>query len=226
MSQSFPEQYQQLQVKFIKLTQRERVLALVAALGIVLLGGYVFFVEPKLIMWDKQKLEVQRQIGETVRLDAQIAVLQQSLLEDPDAPIKARLSSIQKQILNADQALASQTEDLVPANQMPKLLENVFAQFDQLKLMEMRSIAPTAMLVMDDKNELTDVNLYQHGVQLSLQGSYFDIQKYLQRVEALPYQFYWKKFSYQVDDYPKALVQIEIYTLSTNRAFIGVWNDG
>ncbi|GAA0856528.1 MSHA biogenesis protein MshJ [Aliiglaciecola litoralis] len=226
MSQSYAQKYQELQVKFLKLTQRERMLALIAALSCVLLGGYVFFIEPKLVLWDKQKMEEQRQAGEIERLDTEINALQQALLDDPNTPIKARLGSIQKQIIGADNALAAQTKDLVPANQMSKLLESVFAQFDRLKLMEMRSIAPTAMLAIDDKNELTDVNLYQHGVQLTLQGSYFDIQKYLQRVEALPYQFYWKKFSYQVDEYPNAQVQIEIYTLSTNRAFIGVWNNG
>lgn len=226
MSDSLSSRYAQWHDTFAALTHRERVLSLTAVIALILLGGYVLFIEPTLMSWDKKKMEVQRQSAEVTRLQMQVEQLKIALREDPDAPIKARLSTIQKQISDADSSLAAQTEDLVPANQMPRLLERVFAQFDSLKLMEMRSIAPTAMLVMEEKNELTDVNLYQHGVQITLQGSYFNIQAYLQRVEALPYQFYWKKFHYNVGDYPLAEVEIEIYTLSTNRAFIGVWNDG
>ncbi|GAB5381695.1 MAG: MSHA fimbrial biogenesis protein MshJ [Aliiglaciecola sp.] len=225
MSAAPVNRYEQLQGKFIALTERERVLTLVALLSLILLGGYVLFVEPSLIEWDKRKAEVQRQTSEITRLDAQLAGLTLALQEDPNAPIKARLENLKRQISEADTSLAQQTEDLVPAHQMPTLLENVFAQFASLKLMEMRSIAPTAMLVLDDENSQTDVNLYQHGVQLTLQGTYFDIQQYLQRVEALPYQFYWKKFTYEVEEYPNAQVTIEIYTLSTSRAFIGVWSN-
>lgn len=220
-----PNRYEQLQSKFVALTQRERILTIVAVLALILMGGYVLFVEPSLVEWDKRKAEVQRQTSEVIRLDAQLAGLNLALQEDPDAPIKARLENLKRQISQADRSLALQTEDLVPAHQMPTLLENVFAQFDRLQLNEMRSIAPTAMLVLDEENSQTDVNLYQHGVQLTLQGTYFDIQQYLQRVEGLPYQFYWKKFAYNVEEYPSAEVQIEIYTLSTSRAFIGVWSD-
>jgi MSHA biogenesis protein MshJ len=225
MNQPLAERYQQILLKFSAFSKRERLLTLIAVMSLVLLGGYVMLIEPRLLMLDKKKLEVDRQTTEIARLDSQVAELQQSLLTDPDAPNKARLASVKKQINNANKSLAKKTEDLVPATQMPMLLENVFAQFDRLKLMGMRSIAPTAMLEVDEKEGSTDVNLYQHGVQMTLQGRYFDIQKYLQRVESLPYQFYWKKFSYEVADYPIAEVQVEIYTLSTNRAFIGVWNN-
>lgn len=225
MSDSPSVQYEQWQDKFVALTHRERVLSLTAVLAVILLGGFVLFVEPTLVSLDKKKMEVQRQSAEVSRLKMQVEQLKIALREDPDAPIKARLAGIENQITDADAALAAQTEGLVPANQMSKLLEQVFAQFDALKLMEMRSIAPTAMLVFEEEKELTDVNLFQHGVQITLQGSYFDIQTYLQRVEGLPYQFYWKKFDYNVGEYPVAEVQIEIYTLSTSRAFIGVWND-
>ena len=71
-------------------------------------------------------------------------------------------------------------------------------------------------------NELVDINLYRHGVLLSLKGSYFDIQRYLTRIENLRWQFYWKRFNYVVTGYPDASVEVELYTLSTSKAFIGV----
>ncbi|MBU2880213.1 MULTISPECIES: type II secretion system protein GspM [Aliiglaciecola] len=225
MSQSIGSQYTDLLAKFSALTTRERALTIIATLSVILLGGYVLMVEPVLEKWDREKMEIQRQTNEAASLDAKIALLEQTLQEDPDASIKARLKSVKQKISKADEALNAQTENLVPASHMPILLEQVFAQFEQLKLVEMHSIAPTPLLKLEEEQELTDVNLYQHGVQMTLEGGYFEIQKYLQRVEALPYQFYWKKFEYKVEEYPDALVQIEIYTLSTSRAFIGVRND-
>lgn len=225
MSTTPANRYQQLQIKFVELTERERILTLVAALSLIILGGFVLFIEPELNEWNKRKAEVQRQTTEVNRLDAQIEGLKVALQQDPNASIKARLEQLKLLISESDSLLAQQTEDLVPAHQMPTLLENVFAQFNSLKLLEMRSIAPTAMLVLNEDDSQSGVNLYQHGVQLTLKGTYFDIQQYLRRVEGLPYQFYWKKFSYQVGEYPDAQVQVEIYTLSTSRAFIGVMNN-
>lgn len=223
--------YEDLQVKFIGLTPRERNLTVIAGVCLILLFGFLLFVEPMMISLDKKNIEAQRAQTQTARLDATMAELQVELGKDPNAPLNARLERVRKQIVEADQTLTNQTTDLIPAAKMPLLLENVFAQFASLKLIEMQSIAPTKLLEpQEQKSQGVDENaiesnLYQHGVKLTLQGRYFDIQRYLERVEALPWKFYWKKFSYQVKEYPTAEVVVEIYTLSTTRAFIGVQND-
>jgi len=45
--------------------------------------------------------------------------------------------------------------------------------------------------------------------------------EYLQKLEQLPNKFYWHRFDYQVLEYPKAQVSINIYTLSTQQWWIG-----
>jgi MSHA biogenesis protein MshJ len=87
---------------------------------------------------------------------------------------------------------------------------------------ELRSIPPTPMLSTEAKGSDAELNLFRHGIMLTLEGEYFDIQRYLQKIESLQWQFYWKKFDYTVSEYPMAKVQLELYTLSTNKAFIGV----
>ena len=231
--QTITSRYENLQIKYNGLTQRERGLTALAGVCIILVCGFVFFIEPMMISMDKKQTAIERKQLESEQLDETIAALQVELSKDIDAPFKARLERVKKQIIDADKSLISQTSDLVAAAKMPLLLENVFAQFAELKLIEMQSIAPTQLLTSPNKKSKSPLqdenaiesNLYQHGVKLTLQGRYFDIQKYLERVEALPWQFYWKKFSYQVVDYPIAEVVVEIYTLSTTKAFIGVNND-
>ncbi len=231
--QSATNQYDELQTKFINLTQRERSLAVIAGVCLILLSGYVFFIEPMMLSVDKKQTQIERRQAELDSLDNKINELKVELNKDPNAPIKARLESLRQKIVEADNTLSNLTTDLIPAAQMPLLLENVFAQFATLDLIEMQSIAPTKILQQQTqgdkeqgaKTETIEANLYQHGVKLTLQGSYFDVQRYLERVEALPWKFYWKRFSYQVKEYPKAEVTVEIYTLSTTQAFIGMRND-
>lgn len=229
--QTAASRYQELQVKFIGLTDRERSLTVIAGVCLILLCGFSLFVEPMMMGLDRKSSEIERAQADSDTLDRTMAELKVELNKDPNAAINSRLESVRQQIVEADKTLTSQTTDLIPAAKMPLLLENVFAQFASLKLIEMQSIAPTKLLApQDDKNQGGDANaiefnLYQHGVKLTLQGRYFDIQRYLERVEALPWKFYWKKFSYQVKEYPTAEVVVEIYTLSTTRAFIGVRSD-
>lgn len=48
---------------------------------------------------------------------------------------------------------------------------------------------------------------------LKLQGDYFAILNYLQRMEQLEWQLYWDKLDYEVLNWPQAAATIEFYTL-------------
>ena len=48
---------------------------------------------------------------------------------------------------------------------------------------------------------------------LTLEGDYFSIMAYLERLEQLPWQLYWDKMDYQVKNYPQAVVVVYFYTL-------------
>lgn len=66
----------------------------------------------------------------------------------------------------------------------------------------------------------SEVLLYRHGLRITMTGSFFDIQAYLNTIEQLPKKFYWEVFDYQMQEYPTAQVVMEIYTLSINKEFI------
>ena len=85
----------------------------------------------------------------------------------------------------------------------------------------MKSIPPIRMMDINaDSGE--QVNLFQHGLLLVVEGDFFSIQNYLEEIESLEWRFYWKRFDYLVQEFPTAKVEIELYTLSTSKAFIGV----
>ncbi len=48
---------------------------------------------------------------------------------------------------------------------------------------------------------------------------------YLTHLEQLPWKFYWQSFNYEVQEYPTALVRLNIYTLSTSNWWMGEKDD-
>ena len=220
MSKSLRSEYIKLSEKFLHISVREQVLVLLCGLVAVVLLFYTFLIGPLLENTEKLDKSVNNISNEIISLSDQVVELSIKLQEDPDAPVNARIQALQQQILDINRQLAEQTKNLVPANKMASLLENVLSDNKGLKLIELQSIAPIPIL-MGEKDK-QQAGLYRHGVALEFEGSYFDIQQYLAKLESLPWQFYWKKFDYLVSEYPKATVKLEIYTLSTNKAFIGI----
>jgi len=64
--------------------------------------------------------------------------------------------------------------------------------------------------------------VYKHGVVIQFSGTYRSTVHYLQSLESLPWKFYWDGLAYEVRDYPKALITINVFTLSLEKGWIGV----
>ena len=226
MSSEISNRVEKLDMQFYGLSLRERLLIVIAGLAFILLFGFVTFIEPAIKESERVAKQVQSRQDAVSDLEQQISQLQKAIQKDPDLPLRQRISSVKGKIADLDANLDGYTEDLVPANKMPELLEKVLSRSDKLTLLSMESIAPVQLLnAQDAETSGNNINLYQHGVRLVLQGAYFDIQKYLAQIETLQWRFYWKVFSYDVQQHPVAQVELELYTLSTNAAFIGVKNN-
>lgn len=66
-----------------------------------------------------------------------------------------------------------------------------------------------------NRSDLTNIGVFKHAVVIQLEGSYFDVIDYLSALESLSWKFYWSELDYRVVNYPKAIVTLEVYTLST-----------
>jgi len=68
----------------------------------------------------------------------------------------------------------------------------------------------------------TPPDIFRHGIEIEFYGDFKSTVSYLEAVEALPWRFYWEEVSYTVEEYPRALVKVIIYTLSLDRGWIDV----
>lgn len=206
--------------KFAAMSVREKSMVLAAGVVVVLMLGLTFLLEPalKAITSAEQALQIEQERNKS--LVQQQAAFRQALNEDPDLELKRQLEILTRQYEQLQKTFATELGELVLPQQMPGLIEGVFSRASGLELIEMRSLTPKNIFA--DKPDMEGVAVYQHGLSLTFRGRYFDVRDFLASLEKLTSQLYWRSMAYNVEEYPDARVTIEVYTLSTEKAFIGV----
>lgn len=197
------------------LSLRER--AMILLTGLILLGaagiyGWLDAADTRLTQ-DRLALTAAQRDLEILDLENQGK--QARLARDPDAQVREQLGQVETSLGRLDAELKAQTVDLIPAHEMPAVLEVLLSRSANLHMLALSSLKPEPLMAGEQS-----VNLFKHGIRLELEGGYFDVYQYLKALESLPRHFYWQGFDYRVIAYPKAAVAMEIYTLSTSKEFI------
>ncbi|MFC3912546.1 MSHA biogenesis protein MshJ [Pseudaeromonas sharmana] len=207
--------WQMLSARLDGLSARERMLTLLVGLVLMILPLYTFWLEPSWLALQRKEQDNQ-QLQAAIRLQEQEnRALSEALLQDPNLKLREQMALTRERIAQLDAQLQSQMVDLIPAAQMPGLLQSMLAHSEHLTLLELKSLPPQPL--MDGDKALP---LYQHRIRLHLKGRYFDLLQYLRTLEALPGHFYWQALDYQVQRYPDASIVLELYTLSDSKEFI------
>ncbi len=206
--------------QFEQLSPRERGMISMAAVAVV---GLLMYMPVESQWLESKSLEQQVQ---TIRIEnnslqEQIELYEDKLTQNPDDEFNTRKTRLAQQMSSIDKQLSGQMVDMVPAKYMPIMLSELLGRIKGVKLIAFDTVAPTPLLDMGEDNEL---NLYRHGMKLTLEGDYFSTLKFVQAVEEMPNKLYWQQLDYAVTQYPKASVVLELYSLSINKDFISVAN--
>jgi len=216
--------------------KRERILLLLTALAVVFMLWNLILANPMEAKRVKLQDELKAQMTERQSLTLQITNLSLAAATGPEAQRQQQITQLQRMLTELDKTLAEQSQALIPASQLPAALEAVLTQ---LKGMELVSIATqpveelalqvpstldsaTAKPATDKVTEQQRAGVYKHVVLVTLKGSYFDLLGLLQQLENLPWRFYWEALDYTVDQYPRAQVELKVYTLSAEEGLLGV----
>ena len=221
------QQWKALGTKYAALSKRERLLV---ALGLVLgplMIGNALFVDPQ---WTRSKAMQNAIVTESASLAAmqtQATALQQELNIDPDAGRKAELAALARQREQLDEQLRQLGSALVRPEEMNGLLERLLAGNAGLRLVSLKTQAPQSVLHekevakdSDGKPVERSFDLYRHGVEIRLEGTYSQLQAYLVQLEKLPQRLLWGALSYRVIDYPRAEMTLTVYTLSSDKTWL------
>lgn len=213
--------YTRVHKLFLKLQLRERILALVAVIVLVLTLGFTQYVEPMQVSIQKLQQQGLQLDAAVVQLQTQIQRQQSSEPVDPNIALQQKIRLLEQAITVQESAMDRKMLNLIPAKRMPQVLQALLSQTEEINLITFDSIEPTVVM-QGSPSVQSELNLYQHGIHMVIEGDYFSIQRYLEQIEQLPWQLQWQSFHYEVMEYPKAQLSIKLQTLSPERAFIGV----
>lgn len=224
--------------KIDALQPRERIIAFCAAAALVVAAADTLLLEPLLAK--------QKQLGQQVAKDQALMAAAHKQLDaaakgaqvDPDAENRRRLQDLRQRMVEADAALKEQGPRMVAPDQMARLLEDLLGKNRGLRLVAMRSLpaksfdsqpvspnGPAKPAAADASSQAKAPSggvLYQHGLEITVQGRYEELLQYLTMLEALPWRMYWGDAHFTVVQYPQAVFSFTIFTLSADPKWLSV----
>jgi MSHA biogenesis protein MshJ len=220
--------------KFEALSERERIIVFVAALVVSVYLLFALVVEPA----QRRAQALRHQITqEKAEMDAMQArdQLQARRETDPDAANRARGEELRRNIDALDATLKATQRDLVSADRMNALLREMLTRDSGLQLVGLRTL-PVAPLIgkvdaalgaigataAPPKSTVAEANVYKHGVEITISGSYANLHAYLVRLERSPWRMFWWRARLTADDDARLTMVLTIYTLSLDRAWLQV----
>lgn len=210
---------------------RERVL--IAAGGVVVVVALLDTLLLNPLAVEQKKLSLQLSEARTAIKTGEAMIAASRAQTDPDEVQRRYRDELRKQIAEMDARLQGLQKQLVPPDQVAKLLEGVLMKERGLTLVSLRKLpvqryqtagAPAQPATAPGKPAAdgAERSIYQHSFELSVEGSYAELYAYLSRLEALPWQLFWGKVTLDAGAYPKLRLTLTLHTLSLNKAWLVV----
>jgi len=244
------KQWQQYSEKYLTISIREQVLILLTGLIVICLIMFHFFIDTKLTSNKMMKTNIRQLETNNRTIAVSIKEYQLASKQDPNVQVRDKITRYEKKLAQIDTKLLTLTSELINPIQMRYALLELLKVEKGIELLsfELTGAEPLLDLTSDpssknsaasanetevtrvansgveSENSLasTNLNLYKHGIKIKLSGEYFALQRYLQQLEQLSWKFFWQEFTFEVTEYPKNELSIEIYSLGFKKEFVGV----
>jgi MSHA biogenesis protein MshJ len=219
------QQWETISAKVMAMSQRERLMILGALLTLIWLAFDTMLFTPSL---QKQKLyrqEISAKQEEVAQMQAQQATIIQAGKNDPDAGRKVHLALLQQKVAQMDEMLRTTQSELVPPDHMSKVLENLLQRDRQIKLVSLATLPVSGLMdgIAGNKEKAAPaLGIYKHGFELTLEGNYLDMMRYVTELEASPWRMLWGDMSLQAGEYPRSSLKLTLYTLSLDQAWLSI----
>lgn len=218
--------------RWLAMAPRERWLAF--AVAVSLLGVlYVLLIgDPLSLRLAKQNSSWQLAEARRLTAETDLLELQARLAADPNLQYRSALLAASASREELIRQIDQYTAELVTPQKMQTVLQELLRKQPALRVVAMTSFSETVELVAvepvapasDPLAAVPAETLYRHGLNLQLEGGYFDLLSYLQAVQASGWQLNWDSLDYQVGEAgpSKATIRLKLYTLSRHAGWVGV----
>ncbi len=198
---------------------RERILILLSILAIIYFSWRSMVLDN--LSSSKQQVSgsasrLQRQI---FNLQGQISEVSNSLNLDPILRLQEKIDIVKKDNVEIQRQLDQMTEGLISPKEMTSLLKLILDKHKGLTVMHVENIKAIPVFGENDaekvaKEALKVFQVYKHGIEFIVSGTFFQLKDFLEEAEKLPWKILWEELEYSVTKYPIATIKIVIKTLS------------
>jgi len=230
------QQWQKSSEDFLNLTIREQYLILLTGLVAVFFIIFYLFIDDKMASNNSASKKIVQLSSSNQSLKISVLELQAALQRDPNEDTRNKLTQYEAKLAKIDTKLLTLTSDLMSPIQMRYALLDLLKLEKGVSLLSFELLGATPILsdpaansssntseVSANKNkQSSNLNLYRHGIKITLSGRYFELRDYLMQLEKLPWKFFWQDFSFKLKEYPNSELEIEMYSLGTKKEFVGV----
>ena len=221
------------------LSTRERVLVLLGILSVIYIVWDTFLITPiqasTKVLFD-QRMAIQEQ---TVNLETRRILASGLLKNSKRKKILSEIKVVEKNIKNFDGKILERLQGRVAPQYMASLLNDVLNNNRNLELISINNLPARPLVVNSGDKKSQDkalqkedkkipnsdprlVGIFQHSLEMELQGSYLDILNYLQALENLEWKMFWDQVDLEVIDHPTVKVKIKVHTFSLKDGWISV----
>ena len=223
---------------------RERLLILGVAVALTAYLVDALWITPAFKQWTQSRARHTTASAGLERLNDDIArqVAETRALEQQ---LKLEVEQLRTRVQRTDAELHQVGTTLIPAVDMLLVLERMLAQVGGLRLRSMQSLGRTELAAgampaaatraaasvavavavaasSPAPNADASPVLYRHGFELTLEGSYADLLAYLRALEGMPQHVLWGGVQFKVEQHPRALLTLRLYTLSLDRSWLEI----
>jgi len=224
--------WQAWSARFAALQSREKGLIVAALACAVLFGGYSLWVAPARDELAATHKTLERQARERQELAQQEQALH-ARQSDPAAADRQAIAQLRERLTASQREIEEAGARLLPPQRMPALLQSLLARHPGLTLVGLATLSPQALVAVPAGNAPPDAtgpatrtvtagNLYRHGIELTLRGSFSDLLAYAAELDAHPQPLLRGALALEVKQYPVSELKLTIYTLSLETAWLVV----
>lgn len=206
------------------MTLRERIAIFLASVAGVLFVINALVLEP-LSARNKALADQLRQQEQMVEAaNTEISVRMAAFGANPDQATLQQLAELNRKAVLLAGSLRTMQHGLVAPEKMGVLMQQLLRSNGKLKLVSLRTLPVSGLGGKDAKDAKPAAGqrdlLYQHGVEVVLQGAYLDMLDYMESLEGLPQQLFWGRAQLDARNYPASTLTLTLYTLSLDEKWM------
>lgn len=176
---------------------------------------------------EQQATQQQAQLEEQAQQEAELANTV-ALLTRSQQEHDQQLLRLERRLASINNKVDERMRTIVTPEQMSSLLLSILKQSKGFSLVELSNQPPVLLTPAkpsstdepEEEEEEVAEPLYRHGLTLVLNGSYMSLLSYVDLLEQLSGQIFWRALEFEIEEYPKANVRLEFFTISQEKELL------